>query len=66
MWENTFIIYNRLISMYIWLKEKKADMFKKMTSELRGCSADGDCEGAEKCKELPKVGIDMCMSGTES
>lgn len=52
--------------MYIWLKEKKADMFKKMTSELRGCSADGDCEGAEKCKELPKVGIDMCMSGTES
>lgn len=41
-------------------------MFKKMTSELRGCSADGDCEDAEKCKELPKVGINVCMSGTES
>lgn len=37
-------------------------MFKK----LRGCSADSDCEGTEKCKEMPKVGVNMCMSGTES
>lgn len=48
--------------MHIWLKEKEADMFKK----LRGCSADSDCEGTEKCKEMPKVGVNMCMSGTES
>lgn len=42
----------------ICVPKKEAAMFKK----LRGCSADSDCEGAMKCKELPKVGINMCMS----
>lgn len=47
--------------MYIWLKEKEVDMFKK----LRGCLVDSDCEGIEKCKEMFKVGVNMCMLGIE-
>ena len=57
--------------MGFFIEERMVDRFEKEAAKLsllRVCSGNGDCTGAYKCTEVPKIGVRMCMPGrvTES
>nr|XP_022313084.1 uncharacterized protein LOC111118080 [Crassostrea virginica] len=48
----------------ICIPKRMVDIFEKEVAKLsllRVCSGDGDCTGADKCTEVPKIGARMCM-----